>query len=74
MDNYVNSQINGVPVLTFSKGGIGCHLKIRDSRDGEYAPGIDVYAPNEDAERLRRAVDAFNREMQRAPVAQQAAE
>lgn len=70
MDTYVSSQINGAPVLTVRKGSVGCHLKISDSRDT--APGIDVYAPNEDAERLRRAVDAFNREMQRAPVAQQA--
>lgn len=71
MDTYVSSEIKGVPVLTVTKGSIGCHLRISDGRDT--APGIDVWAPNEDVERLRRAVDAFNAIM-RAPVAQQAAE
>ena len=73
MDNYVSSQIDGLPVLVVKKGSIGCHLALRDSQDRASAPGVDFYAPNIDAERLRRAADAFNREMQREPVAQQQA-
>lgn len=68
MDTYVSSEIKGAPVLTVSKGSVGCHLRISDGLNTP--PGIDVWAPNEDAERLRRAVEAFNREMQREPVAQ----
>lgn len=69
MDTYVSSQIDGAPVLTVTKGSIGCHLRISDG--GETPPGIDVWAPNEDADRLRRAAYAFN-EIMREPVAQAA--
>lgn len=66
MRNFVSSEIDGAPVLSVagSLRGFGCRLKLHDSADSEFA-NIDFYAPNVEAERMRRAVDAFNQEMQR---------
>ncbi len=68
-------RIEGSPMLDVSQRAVGSCLILRDSRDGEFAQGVDFYITDADAERLSRAAEAFNREMQCEAVAQpQAAE
>lgn len=64
-------NIDGAPLLGFSMTASGPRLTMRDSQDDVFAAAVDFYAPNEDAERLRRATEAFN-EVMREPVAQAA--
>ncbi len=65
-------QIEGAPVLRVETRAASLCLIMRDSQDEQFVSGVDFYMPNEDAERVMRAVDAFN-EIMREPVAQQQA-
>lgn len=64
-------EIDGAPVFTVSERPCGARLTLSDSQDGKFGQAVDVYARNEDADRLRRAAEAFNAIM-REPVAQAA--
>ncbi len=62
-------QIEGAPVLRVETRASGPCLIMRDSQDEQFVSGVDFYTPNEDADRIKRAVEAFN-EIMREPVAQ----
>lgn len=62
-------HLEGAPVLEHRETQAG--TRVTFSEIGSIH-GVDFYIPPEHAERTKRAVAAFNHEMQREPVAQAA--
>lgn len=59
-------RLQAEPVLLFETTQAGPRIRFEES--GEAPRGADFYIRPEHSERVKRAIDAFQREMQREPI------